>query len=255
MAYKIDIERTKDQYRKELDSFMESFIMTCSPYETDLGQLESEAATRAGKVGFSFLQVSEGFCSFRTIDKVTPVHTQGYNPYLDIVLSHSADTLTSNWFKWPCRPCFEVAEDGGAALGMEFGLPTYTSFLDIEGTGEQLQYLKDNVGGKIIECYRFSSVNDFHKQRSCYRFARTSYLRESILLTQAFVLDYIEQHPLDCFGGPYIHGEGLDVSACAGKTKLELLNPILEGYRPRLRERKEQVMEELALRGLSSESI
>ena len=64
MASEIDIERTKDQYRKELDSFMESFIMTCSPYETDLGQLESEAATRAGKAGFSFLQVSRGSVPF-----------------------------------------------------------------------------------------------------------------------------------------------------------------------------------------------
>lgn len=255
MAHEIDIERTKDQYRKELDSFMEGFIMNCSPFGTDLGVLEREAAERTGKTGYGLLEKSQGFVSYRTIDKVSTVSNPGYNPYLDIDLSPSWDSLTSNWFRWDCCPCFEVAEDGGAALGREYGQPTKTLFFDIEGSGAQLQYLKDNIGGKILECYRFSSVNDFHKQRACHRFARTSYLREGILLTQGFVLDYLERHPLDCFGGPYLVGHGLNTSACAGRTKLELLSPILEGYLPRLRERKERVMEELARRGLRAESI
>ena len=255
MEYEIDIERTKEEYRKELDSFMESFIMNCSPFETDLAVLEREATERTGKAGYGLLENAQGFCSYRTVDRVTTVSNPGYNPYLEIELSPFWGSLTSNRFRWGCNPCFEVAEDGGAALGREYGQPTRTLFLDIEGSEAQLQYLKDNIGGKILECYRFDSVDDFQKQRSCYRFARTSYLRESILLTQAFVLDYIERHPLDCFGGPYISGHGLDFSACAGKTKLEILSPILEGYLLRLKKQKQRVMEELARRGLSSESI
>ena len=152
-------------------------------------------------------------------------------------------------------PCFEVAEDGGATLGREYGRPTRTLFLDIEGPEAQLQYLEDNVGKRILECYRFSSVNDFRRQHACYRFARTSYLREGILLTQAFVLDCLDRHPLDCFGGPRVVGRGPEVSACAGKTKLEILSPILEGYLPRLKERKERVEEELIRRGRKAERV
>ena len=210
---------------------------------------------RTGKNGYGLLENSQGFCSYRTVNKVSTVSNPGFTPYLDIDLSPSCCILTSNWFRWGCYPSFEVAEDGGAALGREYGQSTRTFFFDIKGTEDQLQYLKDNIGGKILECYSFSSVNDFHKQRACYRFARTSYLREGILLTQGFVLDYLERHPLDCFGGPYLEGEGLDTFACAGKTKLEILTPILEGYLTHLRERKKWVMVELERRGLKAESI
>ena len=81
------------------------------------------------------------------------------------------------------------------------------------------------------------------------------FLREAILQTQGFALDYLERHPLDCFNGPFIEGWSDSESFCAGKTKREILTPILNEYLPRIRERKAIVDAELLRHGLVAERI
>lgn len=251
----IDTERTRSEYRSQLDSFMNCFIMTCSPFEERLEDLEREAEGRMGVTGWSWIEQAGGFCAYRRIDKIIDVHDPGFHPYMDIRLEPSNGMLTSNWFLWESRPCFEVPSDGIEALRKEYGEPTSSTFLDITGAQAQLDYLKQNTGGRILECYVFSAVNDFGKERWCYRFATEGYLRESVLLTQGFVLDYLLRHPLDCFYGPYIIGEPANMSACAGRTKMEILSPILEGYIPRIRERKARVDADIRGRGLAAERV
>ena len=251
----IDIERTRTKYGEQLDSFMKSFIMTCSPFTDQQENLEREAEARKDISGYAWIEHAGGFCSYRKIDKIISVHNEGFNPYLDIRLEPSSSILTSNWFLWPCAPCFEVPFDGGRALGREYGEPTRSTFLDIDGSDAQLDYLKRNVGGRILQCYVFDSENDFGKMRWCYRFAKEDYLRESLLITQGFVLDFMLRHPLDCFNGPYLVGQPEYVSACAGKTKLEILGPVLNEYLPIIRERKAIIDADLLRRGLIAESI
>ena len=252
MDYKIDINRTKFEFRRQLESFMNSFIMTCSPYNTSIETLKQEATARSSNSSLGWIENAGSFCSYRTVDKIIDVRDDNCRPYLDIRLSPSVGIMTSNWFIWPSTPCFEAVENGVKALQPYYGRPTYTIFLDIEGSTSQLQYLRDNVGAEILVCYWFPAENDFHRQRHCFRFAKTNYLRESILLTQGFVLDYLDKHPLNCFNGPFIEGEGLNVYALEGKIKLAILNPILSEYKPRLRERKAWVDEDY---GLKSESL
>ena len=163
--------------------------------------------------------------------------------------------LTSNWFLWESRPVFKAPFDGGQALEREYGNRIRTTFLDIRGTEAQLNYLKENVGGRILDCYGFFTVNDFGKERWCYRFATEGYLREAILQTQSFVLDYLQRHPLDCFDGPLLEGRPDRESLCASKTQLEILTPILNEYLPRITERKAIVDAELLRRGLVAERI
>ena len=247
----IDFERTRTEYRKQLDSFMESFIMTCSPFGERQDRLEQEATERMD-TPWCF---AGGFCSYRRINKIYNIQNPGFNPYLEIDLEPDCGMLTSNWFIWSQTPCFQVPFDGGKALMRQYGHPTRSGFLDIEGSEAQLDYLKNNVGGRILLCYTFDSVNDFGKQRWCYRFATEGYLREAILRTQGFALDYLSRHPLDCFDGPYIQGRPDNESACAGETKRGILYPILEEYLQRIRERKEAVDTELRQRGFTAECI
>lgn len=251
----IDTERTRSIFRSQLDSFMHCFIMTCSPFEEKLENLERDAEQRKGITGCSWIEQVAGFCSYRTIDKVFSVQNPGLHPYLDIRLEPSSGILTSNRFLWDCYPCFEVPVDGAGFLGREFGNPTRTKFLDIEGEHAQLDYLKTHLGGRILQCYAFSSEDDFHNERYCYRFATAGYLRECILITQSFVLDYLQRHPLDCFDGPYIMDRPNNEFACAGKTKMDILSPILSEYYPMIKERKIMLDEELTNHGLLSECI
>lgn len=255
MDIKIDVERTRAAYRRQLDSFMNCFIMTCSPYEERQEDLERDAENRKNMTGSSWLEWSTGFCSYRTIDKIYNVQDPGFRPYLDIRLEPSSNMLTSNWFLWESRPAFKVPFDGGHALDREYGTRTRTTFLDVKGVEAQLDYLKENVGGRILDCYGFFTVNDFGKERWCYRFATEGYLREAILQAQSFVLDYLLRHPLDCFDGPLMDGRPDRESLCAGKTQLEILTPILNEYLPRISERKAFVDAELHRRGLMAERI
>ena len=254
MDSEIDYELTKSVYRDQLESFMDCFIMTCSPFEEDMESLKREAMIRRSVRGYSWIENAMGFCYYRSIDNVKPVQLPNYNPYLEIHLTPSTDIITSNWFYWDCRPCFAVMADGAECLNHDYGSPTRTTFIDIQGVDNQISFLKDNIGGYIIECFRFSSVNSFNKERWCYRFAKEDSLREAVLLTQGFVLNYIERHPLDCFAGPYIKNKP-SYSALANIVKSDILSPILEEYLPQLRTRKSWIETELMRHNLVAERI
>ena len=251
MPFRIDTERTKSLYKSQLGSFMNCFIMTCSPFEERQDDLEREAEERKLVTGWSWIEKTAGFCSYRKIVDISHQQIPSLRPYLDIHLDPFFGVLTSNRFKWNCYPCFKGVE----FLSREYGEATRTMFWDIEGTEAQLNYMQENVGGIILECYKFSSIDDFHKERMCYRFATTRHLRESILVTQSFVLGYILDHPKDCFDGPYFDNLPENESACDEQTKMEILSPILAEYTPFFQDYKARVDEELQWRGLIGERI
>lgn len=255
MEIKIDFERTRSVYRSQLDSFMNCFIMTCSPFEDRWEDLEREAEKRMGKMGGPWIVQAAGFCAYRTIKEIKKVEVQGLRPFWDIILEPSRSLLTNNWFLWGGKPIFEVPLDGEMAIEKEYGTQTQTAFLDISGTSAQLDYLFNNVGGRILDSYGFFTVNNFGKGQWCYRFATKGYLREAILQTQGFALDYLLRHPLDCFYGPFIEGWPESEFIYAGKTKLDILTNILDGFLPRIRERKAFVDAELHRRGLDAERV
>lgn len=124
MISKIDIERTRDEYRRQLDAFMKSFIMTCSPYDEDKEILMCGAEERKQQYGLSWIENAMGFCSFRKIESIIHIYNSNVNPYDVIRLAPQRDMLTSNWFKWECRPVFEKRYQSGRALELEYGAPT-----------------------------------------------------------------------------------------------------------------------------------
>lgn len=255
MTTEIDFERTGAEYRRQLEAFMDSFLMKCSPFDEDMNDLIQDAEARMQIHGSSWLEGAMGFCSFTTIEAIHRVQDPNVNPYDDIRLEPSHGTLTSNWFLWDCRPCFEVPYDGARALSHELGDYTRSRFLDIDESRDQLNYLRNNIGERILDCYRFWSVNDFQKERWCYRFSRPGYLREAILCTQGFVLNYIERHPLDCFSDPIIKDQPLNTRLLAKETKMSILAPILGEYLPIIRDRRGWVETELRRYNLLAETI
>jgi hypothetical protein len=255
MTEAIDIERTASVYKSQLDSFMSSFIMNCSPFDEDEESLLTESRARGCKCGYSWLDRAQYFCSCHYVKSVEEISLEGYRPYLDIKFTPSLDALTSNWFIWECRPCFEKMVTGIECLEHDLGGYTKSRFIDIQEASDQLEFLNNHVGDEIIMCYRFLSVNNFNKQRACYRFSKKESLREAILLTQGFVLDYLENHPLDCFNGPFTEDGPLDISYLDNIKKWEILSPILDSYLPSFRARKDWVESQLHMHKLMTESI
>lgn len=255
MSTIIDIERTESVYKDLLESFMSSFIMNCSPFDEDMDSLLIEARERSNNSGYSWLEQAKYFCSCYTIKSVEKVSLGGFRPYLDIRFTPSLDFLTSNWFIWECRPRFEKMASGAECFDYDCGDYTKSRFIDIQDTYEQLDYFKEHVGDQIIMCYHFRSVNDFNKARGCYRFSKLESLREAILLTQGFVLNYLEKHPLDCFNGPFAQNSPHNVSYLDNNKKWEILSPILDGYLPSIRARRTWVKSQLGMRNLEVEMI
>ena len=118
-----------------------------------------------------------------------------------------------------------------------------------------MEDLNNNTGAHIIYCYGFKTVNDFNKDRWCYRFSGPEYIREAILRTQGFVLNYIEHHPLDCFAGLIVKDAPNGMRLVDGQAKSIILEPIINECLPIIRARRVWVDGELAERRLSSEHI
>lgn len=256
----IDVEKTASVYRDQLDSFMSSFIMNCSPFDKDMDSLLSEARARAiNRGGNSWLDRARFFCSCHIIESAQLIENPNYRPFRQYRLSPAVDIFTSNWFIWNYRPCFEALAAGLESRDYEYGEPTRSCFIDIPYTNDQLAYLKDNIGEKIILCYTFRTDSGFRNgmgnERSCYRFSKIENLRTAILRTQFFVLDYLERHPLDCFNGPYMENRPITESIFDNNIKWQILEPILDDYRQSLSSRKAAVLGELVLRHIPFESI
>lgn len=74
---------------------MNCFIMTCSPYNEGIEDLQREAEEREKDTGLSYLSQAAGFCSFHIIENVYHVNEPNFHPYLDIRLENMS-SLTSN---------------------------------------------------------------------------------------------------------------------------------------------------------------
>lgn len=226
--YEIDCDRTEQEYRDLLSSFLNSELFL-DPYELTDDDLESILQKRENtvlNVRPSWIGAAGLFYSKCNLIKV--LHNQDAYPWVQLSFQP--------WKHFPIVTLNRFRRDMVVYLKNEnVLLPEYKKY-EILGCREDttnVSYFERNVGRDFIYCYMFSAIDGYNTCRSCLRFAEESYKREAMVMTGLFSINYLIGYPAECFPCPFL------VVACdcsigdIGAMRF-ILNPIMDEVKPEL---------------------
>ena len=250
MEEAIDQERSRETYSALLESFLSSPFFGCDPINFADNEIDAFINRKHGPIDNSWLSLATLFCSKCHLEDIYDVQSGNLSYYEIRIVPYNLlnQFITLNRFRYQCFPVFEsrhIAEGNFPKTYEVFGAnrPSYT-----------LDYFRKLKGQDLIYCYKFWSVDDFGKQRWCLRLSEKEYVREAILLSQRFTIDYLLSHPLDCFPDPWA-AERLYMLVDDNLSKWRILAPIIESNRKIIDHKLNQVNEYIRKLKLSPEVI
>lgn len=246
--YVIDCERSEQEYRDLLSSFMQSDLFTCNPFNLSDKDLDAILERRSNAyVKHSWLGTTGHFFSRCRLDKVVHIHDEYPWEQLSFQPWQHFPVITMNRFR----------REMHVLLEKEHRILPAKKKYEVLGCQEDttaLSYFEKNVGKSFIYCYGFNAVDSYSPHRFCIRFAEDSFKREALLLTGLFSINYLLNHPFECFPNPYIaHTGGWVIEDIEAMSVI--LNPIMEEEKPALLEIQNRLKEEVRVRHLQSEEI
>lgn len=224
--YVVDSNRTIDRYNQLLSEFMNSELLTVDPFSTTEAELDVILETRANnQTGYSWIERTSIFYSRCCLEKV--LHIQDAYPWDQLYFQP--------WRHFPVITMNRFRREGIVLLDNErTSIPIAKKYevLGCHGDTTHLDYFQQNIGSPFIYCYYFDMIDDYNKTRWCLRFAENSYKREALLLTQYFSIQFLINHPLECFPVPYLKGSNGGILELS--VMRTILNPIIEKERSSL---------------------
>lgn len=250
--YEIDIKKTTAIYNQLLTNLLESELFSVNPYELSDAELDTLLTRRADNLSFSsymgsWIERTEFFYS-RCFLKDVIHHTGEFNWYeIRFQPEKNFGPISMSRFQY----------SGLVFLGgtHKISHPPIWKVNEVLGSQEEtarLEYFIQRKGQTFIFCYHFPVIGRFGRN-VCHRFAEKSYSREALLLTQLFILNYLINHPLDCFPSPRIDGGRCGVQNFEMMTSL--LTPIIEEKRAEMEKKQYRIKEQVAMHSLSPEEF
>ena len=245
--YEVDSDRTIEKYRQLLTGFLESELFLISPFATANDELDAILDRRTNNdSGFSWIESANMFYSRCRLEQI--VHCNDRYPW---------DQLSFQpWQNFPIVSMNRFTREGAVLLENErITLPLFKKYevLGSQGDTTQLRYFQQKVGESFVFCYKFDILDEYNKNRFCLRFAEDAYKREALLLTQFFSIQYLINHPYECFPVPYLCGSqgGIqDLNAMA-----TLLNPVIEEKKATMIRLLDRFHESIVSHNLRAETI
>ena len=216
--FEIDSNRTHDRYNQLISSFLGSELFSVNPYEAAEEELDDLLARRANnKGGYSWVENAGQFYSRCHLEKI--IHVDGSFPWDQLYFQP--------WENFPVISMNRFRMEGSVFLYNERKILPISKKYGVLGCHEdttQLSYFTHNQGKPFIKCYYFGMVDDY-RERWCLRFAEDSFKRDALLLTQYFSINFLINHPFECFPVPYLCGANGGIQDFEAMDSL--LSPIL----------------------------
>ena len=245
--YRVDRERTEREYRDQLSSFIESDLFTCNPYSLSDEKIDTilERRSRA-YVKSTWISSVGRFFSRCHLESV--LNIQDKYPWVQLTFQpwNHFGCVTMNRFQRDMRVYLEKER-------IVLPIKIKNEVLGSRGDTTDVNYFKQNSGKPFIYCYGIRAVDNNSPYRLCLRFAEDSFKREALLLTGLFSVNYLLNHPIECFSGPYLPNSFVRCGSIGAMSYI--LNPIMEEAKPKLLEVKSRLEEEVKARHLQSEEI
>ena len=250
MNSKTDIPKTKERYEALFGSFMDSELMNVNALELtsqELTQMLDRRTKNSG--GPSWFERTELFFTRCKLSRIIPQNVGGPSPWTQLLFEpNNLGIVTMSRFTYPNPVIFPRS-------GWEIDR-TRNKANEILGCDENyrtLNYFKNHLGQSYIKCYSFPTHNSFSlgSTYSCIRFALLSYIREALLLTQGYTINFVLNHPTECFPGISMEGS-LGLLMDRAKQE-ELYAPILESRRNELLDIKGRIDQQLSSQDLEPE--